>query len=388
MAKLKKAPRTSSTAGSAPATPAKSHSAPSASTSAAPSPAASTSRRSAPIPLRSAAHLSAPVTLSESVVAALDDVAGSPSSGVLSAHQSSTESPSAPSSPRFYRTRIASSSTVASQETLSTQSASPGSGSALAKLRSRLDLDQAAREQATATAAAEGGGPHPAKLRKRSHRPLSTEEAARLAESPQDHTGGDLAEAQNLHDHDHAPDHDPPEWALEPAAPESAGLEPFCPGDAGIEAIPPVSVQLPEPVTLLAEPLPREPEPSASPSSSALSVLFAPVRLGWRVATAPARLSYRAASLGVGVVESGIAFGQTVAQVGITTAVVDAGSNVPLVGGVVSAVSERVGLVTIRPDKAALQISLGVALAATLVARAVLNLAFETVRGSASNRHK
>lgn len=327
---------------------------------------------------------------------------------------SSTASPSSPSSTRFYRTRIASSSTVASQETLSTLSASPGSGSALAQLRSRLDLDQAAREQATAASS----GPHPAKLRKRSHRPLSAEEAARLAEAAHDHDEGVPDTSQSVLDHAPELDHDPPEWALEPAVPESDVPEPGGPELAGVEAIPAVSMQLPESATPIAEPQLPEPEPSPSfssspPSSVAFSVVFAPVRLGWRVATAPARLSYRAASMGVGAVESGIAFGHAVAEVGIATAVVDASANVPLVGGVVSLVSERVGWVTARTDKgtrvacsgregsllrlretvaparivmAALQVSIGVALAAALVAKAVLDLALHTLRGQPSSR--
>ncbi|GAA5979866.1 hypothetical protein JCM10908_001445 [Rhodotorula pacifica] len=363
-----------------------------------------TSHGSAPIPLRSAAHLSEPVGLPESVVAALDEVeagqAGSSSAGLVAWPLASSTASTSPSSPRFYRTRVASSSTIASQDTLSTpassSAASPGSGSALAKLRSRLDSDQAAREEAASK-------PHQhAKLRRRSHKPASV---VSVEEESGATLGADVAEQAESSSHEV---HDPPDFAL---VADYGASEPV-----GLEAIPPVATQLPEPVYSVAGDPAPSPAPEPPSSFSPASILFAPVRLGWRVATAPARLSYRAASFGVGVVGSGIALGQDVAQFGIATAVsaaetgLDLASHAPVVGGVVTAVLGRapqdgaakalepsdVGqndagqtallrlrdtVSPIRIAMAALQVSLGVAMATVLVARAVVELAVARIRG-------
>ena len=284
-------------------------------------------------------------------------------------------------------------------------STSSGSGSALSKLRSRLELDQAAREEAATRATT-------AKLRKRSsRRPVSAAEGAdHLDESTTTRDGSVGVVEAGGHEA-----HDPPDVPLEhlvppdQVVPESIQVRPI-----SHEANSPIPVQLPEEVLApVSEPPPsdldfdlepnRLPAPAPrSLSSSTTSLLFAPVRLGWRVTTAPARLTYRLAAFGVSVVGTGISLGQKVAQLGFETAT-EAGN---ILGNAVApktATSNAVGVSgptgkggesrqtallrlrdTVSPARialAALQVSLGMVLASVLVARALVELTLARVRG-------
>lgn len=285
-------------------------------------------------------------------------------------------------------------------------STSSGSGSALSKLRSRLELDQAAREEAATRATTT------TKLRKRSsRRPVSAaEEADHLGESTaaRDESVVVVVEA-GAHEA-----HDPPDIPLEHPVPESMNPDSIQAQPISHEPSSPAPVQLPEeafaPVSDPPPPPdldfhlePNRPPPSAprSLSSSATSLLFAPVRLGWRVTTAPARITYRLAAFGVGVVGSGISLGQKVAQLGLETAT-EAGNSLGNavarktatsngeVGGPKGkgGDSRQTALLrlrdTVSPARialAALQVSLGMVLASVLVARALVELTVTRVRG-------
>lgn len=294
-------------------------------------------------------------------------------------------------------------------------STSSGSaGSALSKLRSRLELDQAAREEAATRATA-------AKLRKpSSRRPVSSAEVA-------DHLGestmaardeGVVAVAVEADAHEA---HDPPDLPLEHLVPEGVSSPHSVPVQPlSHEVYSSAPVQLPEQVLApVAEPPPPAPElvfdlepnrrppppppppaPRSLSSSSATSLLFAPIRLGWRVTTAPARMSYRLAAFGVGVVGSGISLGQKVALLGFATAT-EAGHSLGNAVAAKAATSNgrvsgtksenrQTALLrlrdTVSPARialAALQVSLGVALASVLVARALVELAVTKVRNQA-----
>lgn len=286
-------------------------------------------------------------------------------------------------------------------------STSSGSGSALSKLRSRLELDQAAREEAATRATTT------TKLRKRSsRRPVSAaEEADHLGESTaaRDESVVVVVEA-GAHEA-----HDPPDIPLEHPVPESVGPDSIQVHPISHQPSSPAPVQLPEEAFApVSEPPPPELdldcnlEPNRSPppaprslSSSATSLLFAPVRLGWRVTTAPARITYRLAAFGVGVVGSGISLGQKVAQLGLETAT-EAGNSLGNavarktatsngeVGGPKGkgGDSRQTALLrlrdTVSPARialAALQVSLGMVLASVLVARALVELTVTRVRG-------
>lgn len=286
-------------------------------------------------------------------------------------------------------------------------STSSGSGSALSKLRSRLELDQAAREEAATRTTTT------AKLRKRSsRRPVSAaEEADHLGESMASRDEGVAVVEASGHEA-----HDPPDVPLEHLVLESVSFESIPVQPISHEANSSTPVQLPEEALApVSEPPPPELEldfdlepnrpPAPAPRSlsySATSLLFAPVRLGWRVTTAPARMTYRLAAFGVGVVGSGISLGQKVAQLGFETAT-EAGNSLGTAVAPKTATSNAVGVSgpkgkggesrqtallrlrdTVSPARialAALQVSLGMVLASVLVARALVELTVARVRG-------
>ncbi len=274
-------------------------------------------------------------------------------------------------------------------------------------MRSRLELDQAAREEAATR------GASTTKLRKRSSRgPVPVKESDRLNEATMDQNDGTAIVAEaDAHEA-----RDPPDVPLEhvdfpgQVVPESVQVQPISrePTSSG-----PIQLPVEETLAPVSEPPPPEPdfalrldlEPNRPPlstsrslsSSSAVSLLFAPVRLGWRVTTAPARITYRLAAFGVGVVGSGISLGQKVAQLGLETAT-EAGSSLGNLVAANTATSNGISgpegkgesrptallrlRDTVSPTRlalAALQVSLGMVLASVLVARALVELAVTKV---------
>ncbi|POY73924.1 hypothetical protein BMF94_3095 [Rhodotorula taiwanensis] len=118
-----------------------------------PSIASRSSHGSAPIALKSAAHLET-IAVSPAVVSAApgEPVVTSAASGVIA-----TPGTSATSSPRFYRTRFPSTSTIASSIESSHEPFTPSP--ALAKLRSRLEFDRAHSSRQSEGPVDSGGGP-------------------------------------------------------------------------------------------------------------------------------------------------------------------------------------------------------------------------------------
>lgn len=165
--------------------------------------------------------------------------------------------PASPSSQRFYRTRVASASTLASQESATAPSTS--NSAALAKLRSKLDADQAARAEAKASSG---------KLRKRGP-----------------------AHASVMHVREHS---------LELPSPlEPVSVEEFpAPSDVshqadGAAATSPVEVHVP-PAAPLPRPAPVRRAPSPTPRSRSPPVSVS--AYVWQLATAPATTGARLAT--------------------------------------------------------------------------------------------